>query len=80
MAKLTVKGLVKKFGNTLAVDDVTLEFPDGKLTVLVGPSGCGKTTLLRILAGLEEPTQGEVIVGYYRREQKSANLRREKLR
>lgn len=62
MAKVAVKGLVKKFGNTLAVDHVTLEFPDGKLTVLVGPSGCGKTTLLRILAGLEEPSQGEVTV------------------
>ena len=63
MATVAVKGLVKKFGNTLAVDRVTLEFPDGKLTVLVGPSGCGKTTLLRILAGLEEPTEGDVTVG-----------------
>jgi multiple sugar transport system ATP-binding protein len=62
MATLAVKNLVKKFGSTVAVDDVTLEFPDGKLTVLVGPSGCGKTTLLRILAGLEEPTQGEVTI------------------
>ncbi len=62
MATLAVNKLVKKFGSTIAVDDVTLEFPDGKLTVLVGPSGCGKTTLLRILAGLEEPTQGEVTV------------------
>ncbi len=63
MATVAVRGLVKKFGNTLAVDRVTLEFPDGKLTVLVGPSGCGKTTLLRILAGLEEPTEGDVTVG-----------------
>ncbi|MBI4790745.1 MAG: ABC transporter ATP-binding protein [Chloroflexi bacterium] len=62
MATVAVQGLVKKFGSTLAVDDVTLEFPDGKLTVMVGPSGCGKTTLLRILAGLEEPTRGEVSV------------------
>lgn len=62
MATVAVKGLVKKFGGTVAVDDVTLEFPDGKLSVLVGPSGCGKTTLLRILAGLEEPTQGQVTV------------------
>jgi multiple sugar transport system ATP-binding protein len=62
MATVAVKRLVKKFGTTLAVDNVTLEFPDGKLTVLVGPSGCGKTTLLRILAGLEEPTEGEVTV------------------
>lgn len=62
MATVAVKGLVKKFGVTVAVDDVALEFPDGKLTVLVGPSGCGKTTLLRILAGLEEPTLGNVTV------------------
>src|SRR5512135_1788524 len=63
MATVAVKGLVKKFGNTLAVDRVTLEFPDGKLSVMVGPSGCGKTTLLRILAGLEEPSAGAVVVG-----------------
>jgi multiple sugar transport system ATP-binding protein len=62
MATLAVNRLIKKFGSTVAVDDVTLEFPDGKLTVLVGPSGCGKTTLLRILAGLEEPTEGHVLV------------------
>ncbi len=63
MATVAVKGLVKKFGSTCAVDNVSLQFPDGKLTVMVGPSGCGKTTLLRILAGLEEPTAGEVTVG-----------------
>jgi multiple sugar transport system ATP-binding protein len=63
MAKVEVRRLIKKFGNVTAVNDVTLEFPDGKLTVLVGPSGCGKTTLLRILAGLEELTSGEVWVG-----------------
>lgn len=63
MAKVNVKNLTKKFGNTFAVNDITLELPDGKLTVLVGPSGCGKTTLLRMLAGLEEPTQGEIYIG-----------------
>jgi multiple sugar transport system ATP-binding protein len=62
MAEVRVKSLGKKFGSTLAVDDVTLDFPDGQLTVLVGPSGCGKTTLLRMLAGLEEPTAGEVFI------------------
>jgi multiple sugar transport system ATP-binding protein len=63
MATVAVKGLVKKFGNTLAVDNVTLEFPDGKLTVLVGPSGCGKTTALRLLAGLEEISDGKILIG-----------------
>jgi multiple sugar transport system ATP-binding protein len=62
MATVKVKGLTKKFGSVVAIDDVTLEFPDRRLSVLVGPSGCGKTTLLRILAGLEEPTGGEVLV------------------
>jgi multiple sugar transport system ATP-binding protein len=63
MAKVEVRQLVKKFGSVVAVDNVNLEFPDGQLSVMVGPSGCGKTTLLRILAGLEEPTSGEVLVG-----------------
>jgi len=63
MATVAVKALVKKFGTCFAVDHVNLAFPDGQLTVLVGPSGCGKTTLLRILAGLEEPTEGAVMVG-----------------
>ncbi len=58
-----MQGLTKKFGTTIATDNITLEFPDGLLSVLVGPSGCGKTTLLRILGGLEEPTQGEVFIG-----------------
>ncbi len=60
--KVRVRNLLKKFSSTVAVNDVGLDFPDGKLTVLVGPSGCGKTTLLRILAGLEEPDQGEVFI------------------
>src|SRR5574342_1098354 len=62
MAEVRVESLGKKFGSTMAVDNVTLDFPDGQLTVLVGPSGCGKTTLLRMLAGLEEPTAGGVFI------------------
>jgi multiple sugar transport system ATP-binding protein len=50
-------------GAVAAVDDVTLEIPDGQFIVLVGPSGCGKSTLLRMIAGLEEVTQGTVSIG-----------------
>ena len=46
-----------------AVDDVTLTIPHGSFTVLVGPSGCGKTTLLRMIAGLEEITDGRIMMG-----------------
>jgi multiple sugar transport system ATP-binding protein len=55
--------IVKLFGNVAAINDVTVEFKDGDLTVLVGPSGCGKTTLLRTVAGLEDPTSGNIYIG-----------------
>ena len=54
----------KVFGNdVIAVNNVSLEIGDGEFMVLVGPSGCGKSTILRILAGLEEVTAGEIIIG-----------------
>lgn len=49
-------------GGVEALSDITLDVPEGKLTSLLGPSGCGKTTLLKIIAGLLEPTSGEVVV------------------
>jgi multiple sugar transport system ATP-binding protein len=52
----------KKFGNVVAVDDVTLKVHEGEFFVLVGPSGCGKTTTLRIIAGLEKPDKGRVYI------------------
>ncbi len=55
--------VTKRFGPVLAVDDVSLEIPAGKLVTLLGPSGCGKTTTLRMIAGLEHPSTGRVFIG-----------------
>jgi multiple sugar transport system ATP-binding protein len=64
MAKIRLDGVTKVFGSdVVAVDDVTLEIGDGEFMVLVGPSGCGKSTILRLLAGLEEVTAGEIFIG-----------------
>ena len=63
MASISFRGLAKHFGEVVAVQDFTLDVPDGELLVLVGPSGCGKTTTLRMLAGLEAPTAGEIWLG-----------------
>ena len=64
MAKIVLDGVSKVFGNdVIAVNNVSLEIGDGEFMVLVGPSGCGKSTILRILAGLEEVTAGEIFIG-----------------
>ena len=64
MAVVEVRALTKHFdGDVHAVETVDLATRDGELLVLLGPSGCGKTTLLRMIAGLEEPTSGEVLIG-----------------
>ncbi len=57
---LSIIGLSKRFGDTTAIDDVSLEIPEGEFFTVVGPSGSGKSTLLRILAGLETPDTGRV--------------------
>ena len=59
---IEVQHICKQFGQFTALDDVSLQFPDGQLTALLGPSGCGKTTLLRIIAGLEHPDSGSVLL------------------
>ncbi|MCB5177638.1 MULTISPECIES: ABC transporter ATP-binding protein [Microvirga] len=61
-AVVEVRGICKKYGEVEALRNIDLDFPRGKLTTLLGPSGCGKTTLLKIIAGLIEPTSGEVRV------------------
>jgi multiple sugar transport system ATP-binding protein len=64
VAGITLEGVCKTFaGNVQAVDNVSLEIGDGEFMVLVGPSGCGKTTILRMVAGLEEVTDGEITIG-----------------
>ena len=59
---IALKHIHKHFGEFVALNDVTLDFAAGELTALLGPSGCGKTTLLRIIAGLEHPDRGQVLL------------------
>ncbi len=59
---VTLKGVTKIFNDVVAVDDVTLEVKDGEFLTLLGPSGCGKTTTLRMVAGFETPTRGEIFI------------------
>src|ERR1035437_4678513 len=60
MATVTFDHVTKKYGDVIAVDDINLEINDGEFMVFVGPSGCGKTTSLRMVAGLEDITEGVV--------------------
>jgi multiple sugar transport system ATP-binding protein len=63
MAQVEIRRISKQFGDYRAVDDVNLTAANGKILVLLGPSGCGKTTLLRMIAGLEAPTAGDILIG-----------------
>jgi len=63
MAVVETRVLRKTFGDVAAVDGIDLRTEEGEYLVLLGPSGCGKTTLLRMIAGLERPTDGEVLIG-----------------
>ena len=62
-ASVTLKGVTKRFGRVTAVNDVSIEVEAGTLVTVLGPSGCGKTTILRIVAGLEMVTSGQVLIG-----------------
>ncbi|MGB9182061.1 MAG: ABC transporter ATP-binding protein [Pyrinomonadaceae bacterium] len=61
--KVSFEHVTKKFGSSVVVDDLTLSTEDGEFVVLLGPSGCGKTTTLRMLAGLEDATAGDILIG-----------------
>ena len=63
MAQVAIRGVAKRFGGTAVIHGVNIEIADGEFAVLVGPSGCGKTTLLRMIAGLEEISEGEILIG-----------------
>ena len=63
MAQVAIRGVAKRFGGTTVIHGVDIEIADGEFAVLVGPSGCGKTTLLRMIAGLEEISEGEILIG-----------------
>ena len=63
MAQVTLKGISKRWGAVAAVRDIDLEIADREFVVFLGPSGCGKTTTMRMIAGLEDPTGGEIRIG-----------------
>jgi spermidine/putrescine transport system ATP-binding protein len=59
---VALEKVVKRFGDVLAVDGISLEVEHGQFVVFIGPSGCGKTTTLRLIAGLEQPTEGSIVI------------------
>lgn len=67
MSAIELDDVTKRFGNIVAVEDVSLEVREGELLCLLGPSGCGKSTTLRVIGGLERPTEGEVYINEEKR-------------
>ena len=63
MASISIRNIVKRYGNFTVIPDLSLEVADQEFVVFVGPSGCGKSTLLRIIAGLEPITSGDLFIG-----------------
>jgi multiple sugar transport system ATP-binding protein len=63
MANIQLKNVARRFSTATAVEGITFTVPEGEFWVLVGPSGCGKSTILRMVAGLDFPTQGEIYIG-----------------
>lgn len=62
MAEIQLRNVSKRWGSFVGVDDFTLTIPDREFLVLLGPSGCGKTTTMRMIAGLEDPTKGDILI------------------
>src|SRR3954464_13973064 len=62
-ADVTLERVTKRFEDTTAVDDLSLEIEHGSFFALLGPSGCGKTTTLRMIGGFEQPTEGQIYLG-----------------
>jgi len=63
MSAVSADQITKKFGDVVAIDDISLSVQNGEFMVLLGPSGCGKTTFLRIIAGLEKQSTGDIVIG-----------------
>ncbi|MYF88214.1 MAG: ABC transporter ATP-binding protein, partial [Boseongicola sp. SB0676_bin_33] len=62
MAEIQLNGVSKRWGSFVGVDNFNLTIPDREFLVLLGPSGCGKTTTMRMIAGLEDPTEGDILI------------------
>src|ERR1700752_4151577 len=72
MAAITMQNIVKRYDDGyLAVDNISLDVADGEFVILVGPSGCGKSTLLRMIVGLEDITDGEMLINGTRGNEKA---------
>ena len=63
MASVTLENITKSWGDVTAVNNISLTIQDQEFLVLLGPSGCGKTTTMRMIAGLEEPSEGDIFIG-----------------